>query len=230
MSPMHNVFDRKRTFSKLAESEGIFLHRKPRSPRLSVSGDGSSGSQEKKNTSADDKRLCGLGFAADLPTLRNSEDGSSSACAAPSRTSSPKPESSHSRPTGGRRRSSLLSAMKSLGSSFRTADHATIESPRPTIPENPFDRELLSEEVILGSVNSHIPRVTSPIAPFSGFASQAEVVDNRSRYAERRRAARNSAAEKTRHIEQAEGDGLFFASRSRNASKVSKFPVSVPAP
>ncbi|KAI0062239.1 hypothetical protein BV25DRAFT_1991548 [Artomyces pyxidatus] len=238
MTRMTTFFEKKPAFAKVSDSsDDLFLNRRPRTPRLSMPGNPSRKSSEEKKGSSlakmvsgndrsppqkcmtvEEKRGSGLAMMQTLPSLRNGN--SSSASQEPSRPSSPSPRLLQRRPSTGRRKSSLFTAMRYLGNPFRSAE-ASGDTPSATTStaENPFDREHISEEVTLGSVNACTPRVTSPIAPFSGLSVQAEVVQHQSDYAQHRQAARDAAAERPRSREHLEEGGLFFASRSRNPSR-----------
>jgi hypothetical protein len=70
------------------------------------------------------------------------------------------------------------------------------------------------ESISVGSVAVYTPHLTDPIAPFAGFAMQAEVVRSTSKYSEFRGARRKTCLDKGSKAEESEG-GLFFASRGR---------------
>jgi hypothetical protein len=74
-----------------------------------------------------------------------------------------------------------------------------------------------TERISVGLVPVRMPRVTEPIAPFIGFAMQAEVVKGTSKFGDFRKAQRKALPEKESRVEEPEG-GLFFASRIRGRS------------
>ena len=77
----------------------------------------------------------------------------------------------------------------------------------------PFEGGIV-ESISVGSVSVHIPQLTYPIAPVTGFAMQAEVVKSQSKFTEFRRTQRRAIPGKMTKIDDSEG-GPFFASRER---------------
>ena len=108
-----------------------------------------------------------------------------------------------------RRESSLPSMLRSSGSPFRGVE---LSGDTPTwVDDDPFESGVV-ESISVGSVPVHTPQVTDPIAPFTGFAMQAEVV--KSKYTEFRKAQQKTFLDRVCKAEESEG-GLFFASRER---------------
>lgn len=73
------------------------------------------------------------------------------------------------------------------------------------------------ENINVGLVPLHIPRLTDPIALCTGFSMQAEVVKHTSKFAEFRKAQRKAFPERESKAEEP-GGGLFFASRTLGRS------------
>lgn len=69
------------------------------------------------------------------------------------------------------------------------------------------------ENINVGLVPLHMPRLTDPIALCTGFSMQAEVVKHTSKFAEFRKARRKGFPERESQAEEP-GGGLFFASRT----------------
>jgi hypothetical protein len=123
-------------------------------------------------------------------------------------------EANSSRPCIARRESSFLFTLRNIASPFRGAEPSG-ETPTG-VEDDPFDNAV-TESISVGSVPVHVPRLTDPIAPCTGFAMEAEVVKHASRFAEFRKAQRKSCPEKVSRADESEG-GLFFASRTRGRS------------
>ena len=110
-----------------------------------------------------------------------------------------------------RRERSLPSMLRSSGSPFRGVE---LSGDTPAwVDDNPFETGIV-ESISVGSVPVHTPQLTDPIAPFMGFAMQAEVVKSTSKYTEFRKAQKRTFLDKACKAEESEG-GLFFASRER---------------
>ncbi|KAI0303419.1 hypothetical protein B0F90DRAFT_1369571 [Multifurca ochricompacta] len=118
------------------------------------------------------------------------------------------------RPRPVRRESSSFSALRNISSPFR-GEEPSGETPT-SIGNDPFER-VETESISVGLVPVHIPRLTDPIAPCTGFAMQAEVVKHASRFTEFRKAQQKTFSENTSKAAESEG-GLFFASRKRGRS------------
>jgi len=102
--------------------------------------------------------------------------------------------------------------LRSHGSPFRVVE------PSGDIPawvdDDPFE-DVVVESISVGLVLVHTPHLTNPIAPFTGFAMQAEVVKSTGKYTEFRKAQKKTFLDKvSKATEESEG-GLFFASRER---------------
>jgi hypothetical protein len=123
-------------------------------------------------------------------------------------------ETDSSRPCIARRESSFLFTLRNIASPFRDAEPSG-ETPTG-VEDDPFEKAL-TENISVGSVPVHVPRLTDPIAPCTGFAMEAEVVKHASRFAEFRKAQRKACPEKVSRADESEG-GLFFASRTRGRS------------
>jgi hypothetical protein len=123
-------------------------------------------------------------------------------------------ETDSSRPCIARRESSFLFTLRNIASPFRDAEPSG-ETPTG-VEDDPFEKAL-TENISVGSVPVHVPRLTDPIAPCTGFAMEAEVVKHASRFAEFRKAQRKTCPEKVSRADECEG-GLFFASRTRGRS------------
>ena len=73
------------------------------------------------------------------------------------------------------------------------------------------------ESISIGFVPVYRPYVTEPIAPCTGFAMQAEIVQHTSKFAEFRKAQRQALPQRERKAKESKG-GVFFASRERGSS------------
>lgn len=82
--------------------------------------------------------------------------------------------------------------------------------------DDPFEVAIV-ENINVGSVPLHMPRLTDPIALCTGFSMQAEVVKHASKFAEFRKAQRKVFPERESKAEEP-GGGLFFASRTLGGS------------
>lgn len=119
-----------------------------------------------------------------------------------------------SKPYPARRESASLFASRHVDSPFRSAQPS---GETPTyVKDDPFE-SLFTESISVGLVPVHVPRLTDPIAPCTGFAMQAEVVKRASKFTEFRKAQRKVLPERESKVEESEG-GLFFASRMRGRS------------
>ncbi|KAH9001706.1 hypothetical protein EDB92DRAFT_92942 [Lactarius akahatsu] len=110
-----------------------------------------------------------------------------------------------------RRENSLPSMLRGPSSPFR--GELSGETPA-WVDDDPFE-DVVVESISVGSVPVHIPHLTDPIAPFTGFAMRAEVVKSTSKYTEFRKAQKKTFLDRvSKGAEESEG-GLFFASRER---------------
>ena len=107
-----------------------------------------------------------------------------------------------------------LFASHSVDGPFRSPQPSGETPSRPDY--DPFEGAIM-ERISVGLVPVHIPRLTDPIAPCTGFAMQAEVVKGPNKFNEFRKAQRKALPERENRIEEPEG-GLFFASRIRGRS------------
>ncbi|KAF8270360.1 hypothetical protein EI94DRAFT_1798242 [Lactarius quietus] len=124
-------------------------------------------------------------------------------------------------PSAVRRDSLLSSELHSPSSSPFRGVKPTGDTPA-WVDDDPFE-DVVVESISVGSVPVHTPHLTDPIAPFAGFAMQAEVVKNASKYTEFRKAQKRTFLDKGSKAEESEG-GLFFASRERG--RTSQLEVS----
>lgn len=132
-----------------------------------------------------------------------------------------------STPRRARREITSLFASHSVDGPFRSPQPSGETPSRPDY--DPFEGAIM-ERISVGLVPVHIPRLTDPIAPCTGFAMQAEVVKGPNKFNEFRkaqRAQRKTVPERENRIEEPEG-GLFFASRIRGRSPSVReaFPLS----
>lgn len=111
-----------------------------------------------------------------------------------------------------RRESSLPSKLCGSSSPFRGVEPSDCDTPA-WVDDDPFE-SVVVESISVGSVPVHTPHLTDPIAPFTGFAMQAEVVKSTSKFAEFRKAQKKTFPDKVSKAEES-GGGLFFASRER---------------
>ena len=110
-----------------------------------------------------------------------------------------------------RRESVLPSELCSTSSPFRGVE---LSGDTPAwVDDDPFEGVIV-ESISVGSVPVHTPHLTDPIAPFAGFAMQAEVVKSTSKYTEFRKAQQKTFLDIGGKADESEG-GLFFASRER---------------
>jgi hypothetical protein len=80
------------------------------------------------------------------------------------------------------------------------------------VKDDPFETAVM-ENINVGLVPLHMPRLTDPIALCTGFSMQAEVVKHTSKFAEFRKAQKKAFPERESKAEEP-GGGLFFASRT----------------
>jgi hypothetical protein len=112
------------------------------------------------------------------------------------------------------RESPFLFASQSGHGPFRSTEPSG-DTP-PYVEDDPFESAFM-ESISVGFVPVYMPRVTEPVAPCTGFAMQAEIVQRTNKFAEFRKAQRKTLAERERKAEGSEG-GVFFASRERGSS------------
>jgi len=117
-------------------------------------------------------------------------------------------------PPRGRRKSVSSLVSHNADGLFRSAESSG-ETPT-SVEDDPFE-SIAAESISVGLVSVHMPRLTDPIAPCTGFAMQAEVVQHTSKFTEFRKAQRRAIPERDSRVEESEG-GLFFASRARGRS------------
>ena len=80
------------------------------------------------------------------------------------------------------------------------------------VKDDPFETAVI-ENINVGLVPLHMPRLTDPIALCTGFSMRAEVVKHTSKFAEFRKAQKKAFPERESKAEEP-GGGLFFASRT----------------
>ena len=119
-----------------------------------------------------------------------------------------------SAPGQARSECSSLFASDNVDSPFRSAQPSGRTPTR--VDDDPFEGAAM-ERISVRLVPVHMPRLTDPIAPCTGFAMQAEIVKGTSKFAEFRKAQRKALPERESRVDESEG-GLFFASRIRGRS------------
>ncbi|KAI0262923.1 hypothetical protein BC834DRAFT_889666 [Gloeopeniophorella convolvens] len=119
------------------------------------------------------------------------------------------------RPNVMHRESSFLLASRNIGNPFQNAEPS---GSTPThVEDNPFERAVM-ENIVVGTVPVHTPRLTDPIAPCIGFAMQAEIVKKTSKFSEFRKAQRGVSNGRQKKVD-VPGGTPFFASRERDRSQ-----------
>jgi len=123
-------------------------------------------------------------------------------------------EGDPSTPRRARREVASLFASHSVDGPFRSPQSSGETPSRPDY--DPLEGAIM-ERISVGLVPVHMPRLTDPIAPCTGFAMQAEFVKGPNKFNAYRKAQRKAAPERENRVEEPEG-GLFFASRIQGRS------------